>query len=147
MKKTMLMLSLLLALTSVVTSCGNDEEQNVDQNLVGSWKLEQVLYYFNNWTDVDLVIVPDYNEVFQITSSGNYQRNSKGKEETGKLEVSGNVISSKNWQYEYEVKDNNKLILRLLPDPNVSYLTFNYVSRSEERRVGKECRSRWSPYH
>ena len=21
------------------------------------------------------------------------------------------------------------------------------VDRSEERRVGKECRSRWSPYH
>ena len=25
---------------------------------------------------------------------------------------------------------------------------FDFVSqRSEERRVGKECRSRWSPYH
>ena len=23
----------------------------------------------------------------------------------------------------------------------------NKVMRSEERRVGKECRSRWSPYH
>ena len=23
----------------------------------------------------------------------------------------------------------------------------NYAGRSEERRVGKECRSRWSPYH
>ena len=23
----------------------------------------------------------------------------------------------------------------------------NQVERSEERRVGKECRSRWSPYH
>ena len=23
----------------------------------------------------------------------------------------------------------------------------NVVTRSEERRVGKECRSRWSPYH
>ena len=23
----------------------------------------------------------------------------------------------------------------------------NQVTRSEERRVGKECRSRWSPYH
>src|SRR3712207_9104658 len=23
----------------------------------------------------------------------------------------------------------------------------NRVARSEERRVGKECRSRWSPYH
>ena len=22
-----------------------------------------------------------------------------------------------------------------------------YFDRSEERRVGKECRSRWSPYH
>ena len=24
---------------------------------------------------------------------------------------------------------------------------FVYGARSEERRVGKECRSRWSPYH
>ena len=23
----------------------------------------------------------------------------------------------------------------------------NLAERSEERRVGKECRSRWSPYH
>ena len=28
---------------------------------------------------------------------------------------------------------------------NVDALTFD--DRSEERRVGKECRSRWSPYH
>ena len=26
-------------------------------------------------------------------------------------------------------------------------LTAIKISRSEERRVGKECRSRWSPYH
>ena len=25
--------------------------------------------------------------------------------------------------------------------------TFAITNRSEERRVGKECRSRWSPYH
>ena len=24
---------------------------------------------------------------------------------------------------------------------------FSILPRSEERRVGKECRSRWSPYH
>ena len=24
---------------------------------------------------------------------------------------------------------------------------YAYAQRSEERRVGKECRSRWSPYH
>ena len=58
-------------------------------------------------------------------------------------------------------------VLEILPDgfgflrsPNYSYLPGPddiYVSpsqirrfnlrRSEERRVGKECRSRWSPYH
>ena len=27
------------------------------------------------------------------------------------------------------------------------YLKDAPVQRSEERRVGKECRSRWSPYH
>src|SRR5260370_33150880 len=26
-------------------------------------------------------------------------------------------------------------------------LKYLFVTRSEERRVGKECRSRWSPYH
>ena len=30
---------------------------------------------------------------------------------------------------------------------NDSYTTTLNVQRSEERRVGKECRSRWSPYH
>ncbi len=29
----------------------------------------------------------------------------------------------------------------------ISQLERDLSSRSEERRVGKECRSRWSPYH
>ena len=40
--------------------------------------------------------------------------------------------------------------LRFDPDkPAGSRLdvTVKVTSRSEERRVGKECRSRWSPYH
>src|SRR2546426_11509102 len=39
-----------------------------------------------------------------------------------------------------------------MPDPDVKdphTLIFDQsgILRSEERRVGKECRSRWSPYH
>ena len=30
---------------------------------------------------------------------------------------------------------------------NALGLKYNRIQRSEERRVGKECRSRWSPYH
>ena len=33
------------------------------------------------------------------------------------------------------------------PDPEHYEVTYYADLRSEERRVGKECRSRWSPYH
>ena len=41
---------------------------------------------------------------------------------------------------------------RLIPRQNYRISTLNcgdedFAIRSEERRVGKECRSRWSPYH
>ena len=35
----------------------------------------------------------------------------------------------------------------LLAYGNVSAIGAEGGNRSEERRVGKECRSRWSPYH
>ena len=36
----------------------------------------------------------------------------------------------------------------LIEDAKVEFTGgFNVFTRSEERRVGKECRSRWSPYH
>ena len=34
-----------------------------------------------------------------------------------------------------------------VPRVKVADCKFNASERSEERRVGKECRSRWSPYH
>src|SRR2546425_13331035 len=35
-----------------------------------------------------------------------------------------------------------------IPSWGISYkVGVDGISRSEERRVGKECRSRWSPYH
>ena len=38
-------------------------------------------------------------------------------------------------------------ILLITHDLAVIAETCDRVIRSEERRVGKECRSRWSPYH
>src|SRR6266849_1918323 len=36
---------------------------------------------------------------------------------------------------------------RVLRDARLRPLLERVIDRSEERRVGKECRSRWSPYH
>ena len=42
-----------------------------------------------------------------------------------------------------------KALTSLTKEANVTALMFltKGANRSEERRVGKECRSRWSPYH
>ena len=56
-----------------------------------------------------------------------------------------------------DVKEIEALIKEALPDAIIEiqdlagdsnhYSATITSSRSEERRVGKECRSRWSPYH
>src|SRR3712207_9426906 len=49
-----------------------------------------------------------------------------------------------------EVEQRTRIRSRYLRDlerEDFDVLTAVYVLRSEERRVGKECRSRWSPYH
>src|SRR3989454_11419830 len=38
-------------------------------------------------------------------------------------------------------------LLRILTNLNIDRGRRQQRARSEERRVGKECRSRWSPYH
>ena len=40
-----------------------------------------------------------------------------------------------------------KNIDRSFSDYDTNFELATYGDRSEERRVGKECRSRWSPYH
>ena len=35
----------------------------------------------------------------------------------------------------------------LIKENGWTAVSIRAVARSEERRVGKECRSRWSPYH
>ena len=36
---------------------------------------------------------------------------------------------------------------KVLDESNMPFVRWFEGGRSEERRVGKECRSRWSPYH
>src|SRR2546429_2237711 len=52
---------------------------------------------------------------------------------------------TKDWGFSALVEHNGKLIL-FDTGNNVPNFEHN-AKRSEERRVGKECRSRWSPYH
>ena len=70
------------------------------------------------------------------------------------------VVDALNIGYDYSDIMSQKLVLGLLDNiRNIVLLLINHklvsvynednilINRSEERRVGKECRSRWSPYH
>ena len=46
-----------------------------------------------------------------------------------------------------ESEDGKKALEYLKKDKGLSVAAIILDLRSEERRVGKECRSRWSPYH
>ena len=47
------------------------------------------------------------------------------------------------------ILDSDKLVSNVLEFKRAlnSRFSNHCIGRSEERRVGKECRSRWSPYH
>ena len=62
------------------------------------------------------------------------QRIDEQKREVG---VRNTAIDGNNSKLKNAVKE---CLEQLLEDHSLTY-------RSEERRVGKECRSRWSPYH
>ena len=44
------------------------------------------------------------------------------------------------------MEDVNNFLTEII-DADLSAGLTEQIHRSEERRVGKECRSRWSPYH
>ena len=64
--------------------------------------------------------------------------------------VTGLIECKEAFQLALKLKDENAEFARLSQDRTFENLSFraNVIAyRSEERRVGKECRSRWSPYH
>ena len=87
-------------------------------------------------------------------------KDDKDKKRKGKEDESNSISNQKQILSDYAKKhgllrgwpaSTRKPVLELpleLPD-NGSQRIYNNCSepRSEERRVGKECRSRWSPYH
>ena len=52
-------------------------------------------------------------------------------------------VAQLNYIEDQNIENINKLDIHYKTDEVFRLL----VGRSEERRVGKECRSRWSPYH
>ena len=62
--------------------------------------------------------------------------------ETKKEEIGARIIDML-----IPIGKGQRVLLNAPPRTGKTVLIQKIVLRSEERRVGKECRSRWSPYH
>ena len=110
---------------------------------------------------------PQEYEIAEITVAGNKGLDANaiislsGLSVGDKIRVPGPAVSSaikKLWKSRIlgdvsvaatKIEDGKiSLVINLAEKPRLSRIVLDGVnSRSEERRVGKECRSRWSPYH
>jgi len=69
-----------------------------------------------------------------------------GRLQQSPMPAKGGIFDREWWQL-YESKDNKFPAFEHVVASLDSAFTEKEQNRSEERRVGKECRSRWSPYH
>src|SRR2546422_2273849 len=70
--------------------------------------------------------------------------------DTGRVSVAGGSLRDETTQSLREPRRPRPDVTAsdiLMPMPEEPPKRLIVVGRSEERRVGKECRSRWSPYH
>ena len=71
----------------------------------------------------------------------NYLTNTWHRKKIGPFVMKNSVQISKG----YRLLEDEETVM--LEDLKITSLLVPGLTRSEERRVGKECRSRWSPYH
>ena len=95
-----------------------------------SWQVnEQMAYWINAYNAFTIELILKNYPVKSIRDIGSLI---KGPWDIEFIEIQ---------EIKYDLNDLEHNILRVkFNDPRIHF-------RSEERRVGKECRSRWSPYH
>ena len=85
----------------------------------------------------DHVFIVTSGEMMALYAAYNIVKAIRNFGKRGYAKFSGLILNARNTENEYEKVSE---AARELKGEITS-------SRSEERRVGKECRSRWSPYH
>ena len=94
--------------------------------------LEMASHYITTPDRMDQQDVNSFNLLLQAVLSAAQVRTPQGRRQNLLVLLVNKVNDLPSWLY--------------LNNPQLKIITLE-TPRSEERRVGKECRSRWSPYH
>ena len=125
---------LIIAVLSfiLVQSCSTDEENTVAQIVQTQEPQGQVNQY-----------------TLTVTSAEGGTVSSEGGTYDEGTEVTITASANEGYRFTgWEGNDSTSENLTITLNSNQTYQAlFELLPRSEERRLGKECRSRWSPYH
>ena len=83
----------------------------------------------------------------QLGGEPDYTASIAGSIANGDLSISIDTDANDKDSLLVEMKEMRNSLVGIVGQVRVGTETIGTASRSEERRVGKECRSRWSPYH
>ena len=97
----------------------------------------------------------DADMLTEVTDTVSFGKDTKGKQRLVITDLDGNaheflIPKEKHvLVHDGQMVNKGEMIVDGPADPHdiLRLLGIETVLRSEERRVGKECRSRWSPYH
>src|SRR5699024_12529274 len=112
----------------------------VTKSMIKEWinHYDDDFEFFVQWYFSDATVVP-------TTSTIRNEYNTISiYDTTAKLEQDSLYFNSYNLQNEIELEKIKSKIRDELTNQNTNELLYIETPRSEERRVGKECRSRWS---
>ena len=88
--------------------------------------------------------IPEVTECYNISGSYDYLLKIHAPNMKYYQEFILNVLGTIDSLGSVKISEITELVER---EKKLDALRWNWMERSEERRVGKECRSRWSPYH
>ena len=89
--------------------------------------------YYNIFVQINPMNLLQIEVPFSLSVFGAYQFHDSHK----------NVVLTAHFYKKIELSKKDSV----QPTFSIGYRDISIFNRSEERRVGKECRSRWSPYH
>ena len=95
----------------------------------------------------------DYTKAFDCVEHNkleNSERNGRDLTEAEDIKKRWQEYTEKLYKKDLQDPDNHDGVITHLEPDILEYevkWALESITRSEERRVGKECRSRWSPYH
>ena len=134
-------------------SCDDGQEEHLEELLIQiNQKFNELKNNLGNLGENKLLLITAVKvmDEYHETKKKVEQKKNELKDLSNKFKELKSLIYEYRDKKEQEINELNENHYKLKNEIEINQKNYEKLideARSEERRVGKECRSRWSPYH